>query len=163
MTRKVFFSFHYENDVWRANVVRNSWVTKDSKEAAGFIDAAAFEEVKKGGDVAIKKWIREQLSGTSVTVVLIGSETSTREYVKYELQQSYEKGNGLLGIYIHNIKDKDGRTSTKGSNCFGEIGKNANGNSVYFSTDYPCYDWIADDGYNNLGKWIEESAKKAGR
>lgn len=163
MARRAFFSFHYENDVWRANIVRNSWVTKDSKEAAGFIDAAAFEEVKKGGDAAIKKWIREQLSGTSVTVVLIGADTSNREYVKYELQKSYEKGNGMLGIYIHKIKDKNGNTSIKGSNTFGEIGKDTYGNPVYFNTKYPCYDWVDDDGYNNMGKWIEAAAKAAGK
>ncbi len=163
MARRAFFSFHYENDVWRANVVRNSWVTKDSKEAAGFIDAAAFEEVKKGGDAAIKKWIREQLSGTSVTVVLIGLDTCNREYVRYELQQSYEKGNGILGIYIHNIKDKNGNTSAKGSNFFGEIGKKTNGSPVYLSSDYTCYDWVNDDGYNNMGKWIESAAKAAGK
>ena len=162
MARKAFFSFHYENDVWRANIVRNSWVTKDSKEAAGFIDAADFEEVKKGGDSAIKKWIRDQLYGTTVTVVLLGSETSKREYVKYEIEQSYERGNGLLGIYIHKIKDQNGNTSSKGSNQFGEIGKDKNGNSVYFST-FPCYDWIDDDGYNNMGKWIEAAAQKAGK
>jgi hypothetical protein len=163
MPRKVFFSFHYKNDVWRANVVRNSWVTKDDKEAAGFIDAADFEEVQKGGDAAIKKWIRDQLTGTSVTVVLIGSETNSRDYVKYELQQSYEKGNGMLGIYIHKLKDKNGNTSTKGSSSFGEIGKDSNGKPVYFSIDYPCYDWVDDDGYNNMGKWIEAAAKKAGK
>ena len=44
MARKVFFSFKYE-DVSRAMVVRNSWVTQ-GKEAAGFIDSADFEKVK---------------------------------------------------------------------------------------------------------------------
>lgn len=163
MARRAFFSFHYKNDVWRANQVRNSWVTKDDKEAAGFIDAADFEKIEKEGDDAIKRWINKQLEGTSVTVVLIGSDTSNRPYVKYELQKSYEKGNGLLGIYIHKLKDKDGNTSTKGSNQFGEIGKDANGNSVFFSSSYPCYDWVDDDGYNNLGNWIETAAKKANR
>ncbi|MBL7131567.1 MAG: TIR domain-containing protein [Candidatus Omnitrophica bacterium] len=163
MARKVFFSFHYKNDVWRANIVRNSWVAKDDKEAAGFVDAAEFEEVEKGGEAAIKKWINKQLEGTSVTVVLIGSETSKREYVKFELQKSYEKGNGMLGIYIHQLKDKNGNTTTKGSNQFGEIGKDGNGKSVYFSSDYSCYDWVDDDGYNNMGKWIEAAAKKADR
>lgn len=163
MARKSFFSFHYGNDVWRANQVRNSWVTKDDKEAAGFVDAAAFEEVKKGGEAAIKKWIDTQLSGTSVTVVLIGSDTSNRDYVKYELQKSYAKGNGILGIYIHQQKDKDGNTATKGSNKFGEIGKDSKGNAVYFSTEYTCYDWVDDNGYNNMGTWIEAAAKKAGR
>ncbi|HRZ32808.1 MAG TPA: TIR domain-containing protein [Flavobacterium sp.] len=163
MARRAFFSFHYKNDVWRANQVRNSWVTKDDKEAAGFVDAAEFEKVEKEGEDAIKRWINKQLEGTSVTVVLIGSETSNRPYVKYELQKSYEKGNGMLGIYIHKCKDKDGNTCTKGSNQFGEIGKDAKGNPVYFSVDYPCYDWVDDDGYNNMGKWIEAAAKKAGR
>ena len=135
MARRVFFSFHYKNDVWRANIVRNSWVTKDDKEAAGFVDAAEFEEVEKGGETAIKKWINKQLEGTSVTVVLIGSETSKREYVKFELQKSYEKGNGMLGIYIHQLKDKNGNTATKGSNQFGEIGKDSNDKAVYFSID----------------------------
>ena len=163
MARKTFFSFHYKNDVWRANQVRNSWVTKDSNEAAGFVDAADFEKVEREGEDAIKKWIDKQLTGTSVTVVLIGTDTSNRPYVKYELQKSYAKGNGMLGIYIHKQKDQYGNTSTKGSNQFGEIGKDVNGKAVYFSTDYPCYDWVDDDGYNNMGKWIETAAKKAGR
>jgi len=163
MARKSFFSFHYKNDVWRAMQVRNSWVTKDDKEAAGFIDEADFEKIEKEGDAAIKNWIDKQLIGTSVTVVLIGSDTSNRAYVKYELQKSYAKGNGILGIYIHQKKDINGNTSTKGSNQFGEIGKDLNGTAVYFSVDYPCYDWVDDDGYNNMGNWIEAAAKKAGK
>jgi hypothetical protein len=163
MARKAFFSFHYGSDVWRANIVRNSWVTKDDREAAGFLDAADFEEVKKGGEAAIKKWIDDQLKGTSVTVVLIGSDTSDREYIKYELKKSYEKGNGMLGIYVHQLKDKNGNTSEKGSNKFGEIGKDSGGNAVHFSATYSCYDWVDNDGYNNLGAWIEAAAKKAGR
>src|SRR6185312_7999960 len=113
MARNTFFSFHYENDVWRANIVRQSWVTKD-REAAGFLDAADFEKVKKGGDAAIKKWIDNQLIGTSVTAVLIGAETHNREYVKYELEQSWKRGNGIVGIYIHSVKNSDGKTSAKG-------------------------------------------------
>jgi hypothetical protein len=163
MARRTFFSFHYENDVWRANIVRNSWVTKQDREAAGFVDAADFEEVKKGGDAAIKRWIDNQLIGTSVTVVLIGADTSNRPYVRYEIQKSYERGNGLLGIYIHQVKDRNGYTSASGNNVFGEIGKNSFGNPVYFGVDYPCYDWVNNDGYSNLGKWIEDAAKKAGK
>jgi len=32
MARRVFFSFHHERDVWRANVVRHSWVTKPDRK-----------------------------------------------------------------------------------------------------------------------------------
>ena len=105
MVRRVFFSFHYKNDVWRANQVRNSWVTKEYREAAGFIDSADFEELKRKGEDAVKRWIDEQFKNTSVTVVLIGSETSDRPYVRYELQKSFEKGNAILGVHIHKQKD----------------------------------------------------------
>ncbi|MDD5500743.1 MAG: TIR domain-containing protein [Candidatus Omnitrophica bacterium] len=148
MARRVFFSFHFERDVWRAGQVRNCWVTKPSREEAGYIDAADWEEVKKGGDEAIKKWIREQLKGTSVTIVLIGAETSGRKYIEYEIEQSIEKGNGLLGIYIHNLKDKDGETDSKGCNPFKELD----------CEDVETYDWCNDDGYNNIGDWVESSA-----
>jgi len=151
MARRVFFSFHYERDKWRAGQVRNSWVTKLDREAAGFWDTAAWEEVKKKGDEAIKRWIREHLKGSSVTAVLIGTETSQRRYVRYEIEQSRAKGNGLLGIYIHRIRDINGTTEPKGSNPFTEMG-------------YPgirTYDWVNDGGYNNLGKWVEAAYQQA--
>ena len=78
MARRVFFSFHYERDIWLASQVRNSWVTKPDREAAEFWDAASWEEVKKKGEEAIKRWIDKQLEGTSVTVVLIGAEIYAR-------------------------------------------------------------------------------------
>src|SRR5271154_6807247 len=99
MARRVFFSFHYERDGQRASVVRNSWVTKGDE--AGYIDSAAWEEVKGKGDASVKRWIEGQLSGTSVTVVLIGAETSSRNWVRYEIMRSYERGNGMLAIYLH--------------------------------------------------------------
>lgn len=147
MARRVFFSFEYEHDVSRAMVVRNSWVTQ-GKEAAGFVDAADFEEVKEGGDAAIKKWIREQLNGTSVTVVLVGSHTCSSRYVQYEIEQSEAAGNGLLGIDISKIEDLSGNTTQR---C-GQIPEG-----------YKFYLWKRDDGYANMGDWIEAAARDAGR
>jgi MTH538 TIR-like domain (DUF1863) len=159
MARRTFFSFHFERDSWRAAQVRNSWVTQD-RNAAGFWDAAAWEEVKKKGDAAIKKWIDDQLNGTSVTVVLIGNETSSRQYVGYEITESHKKGNGMLGIYIHNLKDANSKTDVKGANPFNNWQFT---NSQGAVVTYPVYDWVADDGYKNMGSWIEAAAKKAGR
>ena len=163
MARRVFFSFHYENDVWRTNIVRNSWITKPDRETAGFIDAADFESIKKGGDSAIKKWIDSQLVGTTVTVVLIGSETNNRDYIKYELEQSWKKGNGILGIYIHQLKDRYGNRSPKGNNTFGPLFSNSFDNNKYFYERFETYDWVDNDGYNNLGTWVDNAAKKAGK
>lgn len=158
MVRRVFFSFHYKNDVWRANQVRNSRITKEDREAAGFIDSAEFEEIQSKGEEAIKKWIDEQLKNTSVTIVLIGSDTSNRKYVRYELQKSFEKGNAIIGIYIHNLRDNGGNISSKGDTLFGEIGKDKEGNSLYYHNVMKgTYDYVNDKGYDNLGKWIEDA------
>src|SRR3989337_845699 len=112
MARRVFFSFHYERDIWRVNQVRHTWVTKDDIEEAGYTDAADFEKVERQGKEAIQRWIDKQLEGTSVTVVLIGAETNERKYVDYEIEQSRKRDNGLLAIYIHKLKDKSSNTDT---------------------------------------------------
>ena len=163
MVRRVFFSFHYERDIWRVSQVRNSWVTKPDIEEAGYIDAAGWESIEKQGEEAIKRWIMTQLDGTSVTVVLIGTETSKRQWVGYEIDQSHRKGNGMLGIYIHNVKDQKSLTDTKGSNPFDNWYIEQNGQKTYLSQLYPTYDWVSDNGYDNIGDWIEQAAKKAGR
>ena len=75
MARKVFFSFHYARDLWRVNVVRNSGMI-EGVAAAGFHDASLWEETKKRGDEAVKRLIDDSLRDTTVTVVLIGAEST---------------------------------------------------------------------------------------
>jgi hypothetical protein len=146
MARRVFFSFKYK-DVSRAMVVRNSWVTQ-GKEAAGFVDAADFEKIKRQGDQAIKNWINKQLEGTSVTVVLVGQQTCSSRWVKYEIQQSIARGNGLLGIDVSKIADLQGNTS----DLCGRIPQG-----------YDFYLWNKNDGYKNMGSWIEKAARAANK
>ena len=158
MARKTFFSFRFKKDNWRASIVRNSWVTQE-REAAGFFDSAEWEEVKEKSDSAIETWIDGQLKGTSVTAVLIGADTAGKKWINYEIRSSDYKGNGMLGIYVHGIKDRNGNTTTKGRNPFDHFEFKKGGTVL----TYPVYDWVANDGYNNLDKWIEKAAKAAGK
>lgn len=149
MARRVFFSFHYEVDAGRAGVVRNHGVTKDGYEDAGYIDAVKWETIRRQGDDAIRRWINQQLQGTSVTVVLIGAETEERSWVKYEIQQSWDKGNRLMGVRIHNIKDfRTQQISYAGQDPFTALG----------FTGVPVYDWVDDHGYQNFASWVENAA-----
>ena len=162
--RSVFFSFDWD-DVWRVNQVRHSWVTKGSYQSAGFVDRAEIEQLKGSTDQAIKNWISRQLQGTSVTCVLIGSDTANSRWVNYEIQQSLDRGNGLVGVYIHNVKGQSGKTTYKGNDPFAEPPMNFVLQTSGYLT-YPCcsyYDWIDDDGYENLGDWIEKAAQQANR
>lgn len=161
--RRVFFSFHYQNDVWRVSQVRNSWVVRPAGEASPFLDHAQWESIKKQGDDAVQRWIDKQLEGSSVTVVLIGSQTAARKWVGYEIQQSHKRKNGLLGIYIHGMKDRYGMTSLKGRNPFSNWHITQRGQKILLDQIHPVYDWVLHDGRNNLPKWIEEAARRAGR
>ncbi len=131
MARKVFFSFHYRLDHWRVNQVRNSNVIHDLDKAP-FLNLVKWEAIKRSGDLAVKRWIEKQLKGTSVTVVLIGAETSGRRWVKYEIKRSIELGKGLLGIDISKIKDRNRKTTTRGPNPL--------------PSGYPIYLWNKHDG-----------------
>ena len=156
--RRVFFSFHFKRDAWRAGQVRNSHIVKSPNDTStGFIDAADWEKVKKNGDAAVKRWINDQLSGTSVTLVLIGAKTHTRDLVLYEIGKSIEKGNGLLGIRVHNVKDQN-----KSTDAPGEVPLPAgyyHPSQIYNGV----YDWVNDDGREKISEWIEQAAKAAGR
>lgn len=155
MARKMFFSFHYERDVWRASQVRNSNVVS-KEDQYGFIDAVDWESIKKKGDTAIQNWINDQLKNTSVTAVLIGAETADRDWVQYEILQSWTRGNGIVGIWIHNIKDQNQKTDTPGRNPLDDF-KLPDG--TVLSSVCKTYDWVINDGRKNLGTWADEAAE----
>jgi len=195
--RRTFFSFHYQFDVSRAHVVRNSWVTKEDREAAGFFDSSIFESKKRAGDETLKRFITEGLNGTTVTCVLIGNQTALRPWVRYELVRSFQQGKGLFGVRIHSIKNLQGQYGTPGENPFQYLAyqvvndrvqwrENNNGtwaeydkvptmvlsDVAYdlkgelhhtFGCRFPICDWVSDNGYANLGAWVETAAKQAGK
>jgi len=148
MARRVFFSFHYDNDIWRANQVRNANVVAGS-DMAGFFDHSEYAEAKKKGKEGIEKMILKHLKDTTVTVVLIGTETANRPWVKYEIQQSLARKNGLLGIYIHHLKDSNQSSSFfRGSKP-----------AVPWGVEFPAYDW--DKDLDHFRREIEAAGKRA--
>lgn len=147
MARRVFFSFHYDNDIWRANQVRNSNVVAGT-EVAGFFDHSEYQEAKKNGDEGIRRMILKHLENTSVTVVLIGTNTAYRRWVRYEIDQSIARKNGLLAVYIHHLKDQNGESSSRGPKPI-----------VPSDIDFPAYDWDGD--LNRFKNEIEAAGKRS--
>lgn len=131
--RQVFFSFEYNKDAWRAAEVRNM---KKVSEDSTFSDND-WEEVKSKKESDIRKWIDSQMAMRSCIVVLIGKTTSTREWVKYEIEKAYELNKGIVGIYVHGLKDENGEQTTKGSNPFYTVYTNSGERLSRYVT---CYD-----------------------
>ncbi|MCZ2393016.1 MAG: TIR domain-containing protein [Chitinophagales bacterium] len=154
--RQIFYSFHYDNDVFRVQQIRNIGALEDNKP----VSPNDWETVKKGGDRSIQKWIDENLKYKSSVVVLVGEETANRKWVKYEIQKAWELGKGLVGIHIHNLKDPRTGKSSKGDNPFDQFTFN---DGTKLSSVVKCYNPSVSNAYNdikdNLEDWIEEAIK----
>lgn len=161
--RQVFFSFEYKKDACRASQVRNMGKVDESST---FSDND-WEEVKEKSDAKIREWIDSQMAKRSCLVVLIGATTSGRKWINYEIEKAYELNKGIVGIYIHNLKDSDGNQATKGSNPFYQfyIGKESERLSKYvtcFDSAYKSSQYVYDDIKNNIEQLIEDAIENSG-
>lgn len=156
MARRVFYSFHYKPDNWRASQVRNIGKVEGNKPASD----NDWETVTKGGDKAIQNWIDDQLNGRSCTIVLIGENTAGRKWIKYEIEKSWNDGKGLLGIHIHNLKNSAGEQSNKGRNPFEDFTMQRDNKKLSsivktydppYTTSKNVYDYISE----HIEEWIE--------
>ena len=156
--RQVFYSFHYNNDAWRASQVRNIGVVEGNKPASD----NDWEKVKRGGDSAIRKWIAEQMHYRSSTVVLVGSDTANRKWINHEIIKSWDDGMGVVGIYIHGLKNSESKVSTKGKNPFDFIGYGNTGKKL--SSIVKCYDPAGSNSqarYDWINKHLANAVEEA--
>lgn len=161
MARQIFYSFHYNKDVFRVQQIRNIGSLEENKPVA----PNEWEEVKKGGDKAIEKWIDENMKNRTCAVVLIGEKTHQRPWVRHEIKKAWNEGKGLLGIHIHNFKCM--RTIRENPFASGKCNQGINpfttfnvGNRV-LSDIVQCYNPDWNDPYNhvkdNLENWVEKA------
>lgn len=100
---KVFISFHHDNDQWyKDELVR--WGTKNKIFEDGSVDLGEIP-----GDwepQQIREYIRdEHLRDTSITILLVGTETKNRKHIDWELYSSMYDGkrNKKSGILVINL------------------------------------------------------------
>lgn len=155
----VFYSFHFANDVMRVQQIRNMGVIEGNEP----VSPNYWEQVKRNGDAAVKRWIDDNMKYRRCVVVLIGSETAQRPWVRYEIQKAWEEGKGLLGIYIHNMKCPRTGTCSRGSNPF-EIFHFTGGGTL--ASQVTCYDPNPWDAYGdisrNLDSWVAAAISRRG-
>lgn len=143
MAKRVYFAFHYQDVIdFRANVVRKHNFL-EGVESAGYYDHSIWEESKKQGPIALKRMINAGLDNTSVTAVLIGSNTYARRWVRYEIIRSMVRSNRLIGVHINSIAGKDKLTKQLGPDPFDYL-------AVQFSSD----GWNASILEHVGGSWI---------
>jgi len=160
--RQVFFSFYYAEDAWRAAQVKNMGVVNNSSTWS----ANDWEEVRYKSDSKIKEWIDNQMAMRSCIIVLIGKDTSSRKWVKYEIEKAYELKKWIVRVYIHNLKDEHGNQTMQGSNPFYST-YTTDGHRL--SNYVECYEphhsastYVYNDIKDNLADYIERAIGKKG-
>ena len=158
MGHKVFLSYHYKMDQWRALLIRSA-VPLDFNTP---VSDKEWEAITRGGDFAIERWIGTQQAGRHCVVVLIGPATAGRMWINHEVRQAWNEGKGVVGVHVHNLKDRIGNQSAKGANPFDRIAISGGPDrlsSVVKTYDPPYTTSGEVHAYikSYLDEWIEES------
>ena len=198
--RKVFFSFCYDEDSRRVDVIYELWQTHHPRGVSRFVDRRVSGQAKALGEEEVKRAIREGVDETTVTCVLVGAHTWQDRWVRYEIARSVERGNGLFAVRINGIADPQTHLRTAaGWNPLAYLGvgriagggylmfENINGQWIRYqdhalSLAKPAYlpamslgyvqplsvglleyDYVTQNGAENLEQWIEQAAAKAGK
>ena len=158
MAKKCFLSFYYKEDNWRVAQIKNI----GSIEEQPLLSANKWEEIERKGDDAIKEWIENNMRGKQCLIVLVGTHTSSRKWVKYEIRRACEKGIGVFGIYVHNLKDAAGNQSTQGTNPFDGIFVDGKSITSYakmydppYATSTNVYSYISE----NISGWVDTAIR----
>ncbi|QGG41310.1 TIR domain-containing protein [Aeromicrobium yanjiei] len=97
MTRRVFISFQH-SDLMKAKGLE--LMTHNKNVNVDFTGRHLLTPVKSEDSNYIGLKIREQIKGSSATIVLIGSKTADSDWVDREIEWTRDAGHGLIGIRI---------------------------------------------------------------
>lgn len=161
MAKSVFFSFHYDRDAWRVQQVINM----GKLDGQPLLSAQKWEEVKRRGEQAIKNWIAEQMKYKSAVVVLVGAQTASRPWVKYEIGYAWDNYKPLVGVRINGLADQGGHTDSQGPNPFNAVSLQGGGTVGDYvplytptgSTSQQVYASISE----NLSTWVDNAYKRS--
>lgn len=135
---RVFFSFHYELDYWRAHQLRTLPHNVGAR-AAGYRDGSLVETFKLLDEKTLRARIDDSLQRSAATAVLIGARTFERKFVAYEIQRSLELKRAVVGIFVDRLPDHHGRLGPRGVIPL-----------LLRSHDIPCFAWELD----RFKRWV---------
>ncbi|MDD3042720.1 MAG: TIR domain-containing protein [Methanosarcinaceae archaeon] len=102
MARRIFISYQHADQM---SAKAFNLQGKNSKINFDFIGRHLLDPVNSENEGYIKRKIHEQITGTSVTIVVIGKETAYSEWVAWEIRESLKKNNpnGIVGVLLKDV------------------------------------------------------------
>jgi hypothetical protein len=157
----VFFSFHYDRDAWRVQQI----LRIGAVEGQQILSAQDWEAVKRKGDPVIKKWVADQMAYKTAVVVLVGAQTASRPWVGYEIAYAWNNKKPLVGVRIHGLADRNGRTDLAGPDPFASVSLKSGGTVADHVTLHHPVGSTSQDAYAairaNLTSWIAGAYRRS--
>lgn len=142
--RRIFISYNHKDQAQAKGFNLLQWNKNVDLE---FVGRHLLDPVKSHDETYIWSKVKEQLSGSSVTVVLLGSETCNSQWVADEIRASVEKDqpNGVVAIRL-----KDQNPPLPGDSVVGKALED-------------CGAEVIDWNPHEFGDAIERAYRAAGR
>ena len=97
--RKIFVSYHHENDQWYYNEFSRVFSEQYQVVQDNSVDRAVDSD---DSDYVMRRIRENYITGTSCTFVLCGPETPFRKYIDWEIKATLDKEHGLIGVNLPN-------------------------------------------------------------
>lgn len=101
--RRVFISTRYKDKEQARGFTLLPWADNVDVD---FVGRHLLSPVDSADDSYIRRKVREQMGGTSVTAVLLGGDTQNSDWVAWEIEESLKRDNPN-GIVAIKLKDSD--------------------------------------------------------
>lgn len=109
-TKNIFISHHHKDDKSVSDFskllagkdynIRNSSIRVKPENQAKL-------DKKQIPEQTLKRLLRMKMRWAGTVVVLIGSQTHSREWVNWEIEQAAKLGKRVIGVFMHGGKDSD--------------------------------------------------------
>ena len=109
-SKNVFISHHHKDDqsvtdftnllAGKDYHLRNSSIRVKAKNQERL-------DQKRVSDDTIRRLLRMKMSWAGTVIVLIGSDTHSREWVNWEIEEAKKQGKRIIGVFMHGGKDAD--------------------------------------------------------
>lgn len=155
--RRIFPSYDWDEDVWRVNQIMNLDEILE-KEDIGFEKGVPNEEIKSS-DRKIEEWIKSNMERCSCVIFFVGEKTYKSEWVKYEMELAKKLRKARFIINLRGMKNKEGEECKECPDPYKH-------HRLYSSTGgymIKRYDWIKNNGLENISDWIEDACQRAGK
>lgn len=99
----------------------------------------------------IKQLIRPKIKWAGAMIVLIGTDTHSREWVDWEIQNAVSQGKRVVGIYSRGAKDSD---LPDGFDLLGDALVGWNSDKIIDAIEGEDI-WLTPDGYERELVWLD--------